>query len=229
MQQEKTSFYKKDWFIFLSLIFFFPLGVFLMWRYTSFKKSTKIIISFVFAILFVLAIILPDSDSDEESNNSTQKYETKESNKVETTASNTKEDTKINKENNSNNTNVSIVDNNEDQSIKLRNSVEDELHLAKVEELGQFDTNTNILISVDNNLTENMTKKTINHAIAQTLIGINKANTGVKSANIGVKINGARVVSNKWNEDAIKNSEKYKNEIYDNPAQYAESFNKTYK
>ena len=38
-----------------------------------------------------------------------------------------------------------------------------------------------------------MTKKTINQAIAQTLIGINKANTDVKSANIGIKINGTRV------------------------------------
>ena len=74
-----------------------------------------------------------------------------------------------------------------------------------------------------------MTKKTINRAIAQTLIGINNANTGVKSANIGVKIGSTRVVSSKWNEDAIKNIEKYKNEIYDNPAQYAESFNKIYK
>lgn len=229
MQLEKTPFYKKDWFIFLSLMFFFPLGVFLMWRYTSFKKSTKIIISLAFAIFFVLALTLPDSDSDEETNNSTQQHETKESNKVETPASNAKEDTKINKENNSINTNDSNVDNNEDQTIKLRNSVEDELHLGKVEELGQFDTNTNILISVDNNLTENMTKKTINQAIAQTLIGINKANSGVKSANIGVKINGTRVVSSKWNEDAIKNIEKYKNEVYDNPAKYAESFNKTYK
>ncbi|MDS3904003.1 hypothetical protein RJB87_01890 [Staphylococcus hominis] len=200
-----------------------------MWRYTPFKKSTKIVISLVFAIFFVLALTLPDSDSDEESNNSTQQHETKESNKVETPASNTKEDTKINNENNSINNNDSIVDNSEDQTIKLRNSVETELHLGKVEELGQFDTNTNILISVDNNLTENMTKKTINRAIAQTLIGINNANTGVKSANIGVKIGSTRVVSSKWNEDAIKNIEKYKNEIYDNPAQYADSFNKIYK
>lgn len=229
MQLEKTPFYKKYWFIFLSLMFFFPLGVFLMWRYTPFKKSTKIVISLVFAIFFVLALTLPDSDSDEESNNSTQQHETKESNKVETPASNTKEDPKINNENNSINNNDSIVDNSEDQTIKLRNSVETELHLGKVEELGQFDTNTNILISVDNNLTENMTKKTINRAIAQTLIGINNANTGVKSANIGVKIGSTRVVSSKWNEDAIKNIEKYKNEIYDNPAQYADSFNKIYK
>ncbi|WP_447551295.1 hypothetical protein [Staphylococcus haemolyticus] len=74
-----------------------------------------------------------------------------------------------------------------------------------------------------------MTKKTINQAIAQTLIGINKANTDVKSANIGIKINGTRVASSRWNEDAINNIEKYKNEIYDNPAKYAESFNNTYK
>ena len=149
MQLEKTPFYKKNWFIFLSLTFFFPLGV--------------------------------------------------------------------------------IIDNSENQTNQLRNSVENELHLGKVQELGQFGTNTNILISIDHNLTKNMTKKTINQAIAQTLIGINKANTDVKSANIGIKINGTRVASSRWNEDAINNIEKYKNEIYDNPAKYAESFNNTYK
>ena len=74
-----------------------------------------------------------------------------------------------------------IIDNSENQTNQLRNSVENELHLGKVEELGQFGTNTNILISIDHNLTKNMTKKTINQAIAQTLIGINKANTDVKS------------------------------------------------
>ncbi|MDU5816456.1 MAG: hypothetical protein E6Z52_06735, partial [Staphylococcus sp.] len=122
-----------------------------------------------------------------------------------------------------------IIDNSENQTNQLRNSVENELHLGKVQELGQFGTNTNILISIDHNLTKNMTKKTINQAIAQTLIGINKANTDVKSANIGIKINGTRVASSRWNEDAINNIEKYKNEIYDNPAKYAESFNNTYK
>lgn len=74
-----------------------------------------------------------------------------------------------------------------------------------------------------------MTKKTINQAIAQTLIGINKANTDVKSANIGIKINGTRVASSRWNEDAINNIEKYKNEIYDNRRNIFESFNNTYK
>lgn len=103
-----------------------------------------------------------------------------------------------------------IIDNSENQTNQLRNSVENELHLGKVEELGQFGTNTNILISIDHNLTKNMTKKTINQAIAQTLIGINKANTDVKSANIGIKINGTRVASSRWNEDAINNIEKYK-------------------
>ena len=103
-----------------------------------------------------------------------------------------------------------IIDNSENQTNQLRNSVENELHLGKVQELGQFGTNTNILISIDHNLTKNMTKKTINQAIAQTLIGINKANTDVKSANIGIKINGTRVASSRWNEDAINNIEKYK-------------------
>ncbi|BFL78710.1 hypothetical protein PXW92_03595 [Staphylococcus hominis] len=229
MQLEKTPFYKKNWFIFLSLTFFFPLGVFLIWRYTFFKKSTKVIISLIFTIFFVITLTLPNTDSNEESDTSNHQQETKDSNKIEIPASNTNEDPKINNEKNSIKTNDVIIDNSENQTNQLRNSVENELHLGKVEELGQFGANTNILISVDKNLTKNMTKKTINQAIAQTLIGINKANTDVKSANIGIKINGTRVASSRWNEDAINNIEKYKNEIYDNPAKYAESFNNTYK
>ena len=121
-----------------------------------------------------------------------------------------------------------IIDNSENQTNQLRNSVENELHLGKVEELGQFGTNTNILISIDHNLTKNMTKKTINQAIAQTLIGINKANTDVKSL-ILEKINGTRVASSRWNEDAINNIEKYKMKSMIIQTKYVESFNNTYK
>ena len=88
----------KNWFIFLSLTFFFPLGVFLIWRYTFFKKSTKVIISLIFTIFFVITLILPNIDSNEESDTSNHQQETKDSNKIEIPASNTNEDPKINNE-----------------------------------------------------------------------------------------------------------------------------------
>lgn len=41
----------------LLLIFFFPVGLYLMWAKTAWKKKTKIIVTIVFAILAVLFII----------------------------------------------------------------------------------------------------------------------------------------------------------------------------
>ena len=35
MQQETTSWYKQEWFIVLSLLFIFPLGLFLMWKFSK--------------------------------------------------------------------------------------------------------------------------------------------------------------------------------------------------
>ena len=49
----KVKFYQKSWFIVLALIFFWPLGVFLMWKYSKWNKIVKIIIS----ILCVLSLI----------------------------------------------------------------------------------------------------------------------------------------------------------------------------
>ena len=148
----------KNWFIFLSLTFFFPLGVFLIWRYTFFKKSTKVIISLIFTIFFVITLILPNIDSNEESDTSNHQQETKDSNKIEIPLQIQMKILKLTMKKFDKTKDV-IIDNSENQTNQLRNSVENELHLGKVEELGQFGTNTNILISIDHNLTKNMTKR----------------------------------------------------------------------
>ena len=93
----KTPFYKKLVYIFV-LNIFLSIRVFLIWRYTFFKKSTKVIISLIFTIFFVITLILPNIDSNEESDTSNHQQETKDSNKIEIPASNTNEDPKINNE-----------------------------------------------------------------------------------------------------------------------------------
>ena len=47
------KFYEKDWFIVLMLIVFFPVGLFLMWKYSKWHKTAKIIISVFFAVMFI--------------------------------------------------------------------------------------------------------------------------------------------------------------------------------
>ena len=60
------KFYEKDWFIVLMLIVFFPVGLFLMWKYSKWHKKTKKIISAIIAVMVVIAIF---SDGSEESKN----------------------------------------------------------------------------------------------------------------------------------------------------------------
>ena len=47
------KFYKKDWFIILMLFLCFPYGLFLMWKYSKWHKTAKIIISVFFAVMFI--------------------------------------------------------------------------------------------------------------------------------------------------------------------------------
>lgn len=56
--------YKNTLVIVFLLVFFFPVGLFLMWKFTDWKKSFKIIISIVIA-LFVLGVIFIDSEPSE--------------------------------------------------------------------------------------------------------------------------------------------------------------------
>lgn len=47
------KFYQSMWFIILALIIFFPIGLFLMWRYEKFNKMARIIITVLFLLIFL--------------------------------------------------------------------------------------------------------------------------------------------------------------------------------
>lgn len=56
--EEKPKFYTQDWFMWIMLIFFAPVGIFLMWKFNDkMKKNTKIILSVVFGIIFLIAMV----------------------------------------------------------------------------------------------------------------------------------------------------------------------------
>ena len=66
---EASKFYTETWFMWIMLIFFAPVGIFLMWKFhPEMKKEIKIILTIVFATLF-LAILL-GSNGDETTSNS---------------------------------------------------------------------------------------------------------------------------------------------------------------
>lgn len=72
----KSKFYEQTWFMWVMLIFFAPVGIFFMWKFhPEMKKNTKIILTVVFAILFIIIMASSGSETDDNSG-STTKYET---------------------------------------------------------------------------------------------------------------------------------------------------------
>ena len=66
--------YQKTWFIILLLIIFWPVGLFLMWKYADWKKAVKIVITVLVAVCMIFAFI-PSTNNDTSSDTS---YETSE-------------------------------------------------------------------------------------------------------------------------------------------------------
>ncbi|WP_268222150.1 hypothetical protein [Staphylococcus ureilyticus] len=64
--------YKTNWFVILMLIFIFPLGLFLMWYFKKWNKTTRWVVTAV-VILFVL--ISPFVDTKDNANNNEAKKE----------------------------------------------------------------------------------------------------------------------------------------------------------
>lgn len=65
----KKKWYKQNITVIISLLIFFPVGLFLMWRHTEWKKRNKIIITAIFALLL---IIPSGTDTDTSSQNDTE-------------------------------------------------------------------------------------------------------------------------------------------------------------
>ena len=56
----KEKFYQKTWFMWLMLIFFAPVGIFLLWKYNRYKKVPRIIITVLFSYVFIFGIFASD-------------------------------------------------------------------------------------------------------------------------------------------------------------------------
>ncbi len=71
------KFYQKSWFIWLSLIFFAPLGIILLWTQKKYKPVPRVILSVFFLVFFICVIAIGGSDEPAPSNvaNNTSSYE----------------------------------------------------------------------------------------------------------------------------------------------------------
>jgi outer membrane biosynthesis protein TonB len=59
------KFYQKLWFIILMLFVFAPLGIFLLWKYSAMNKPAKIVLSAIFGLAFIIAVVPNGADTTE--------------------------------------------------------------------------------------------------------------------------------------------------------------------
>ncbi len=60
----KQQWYEQQGIVVLFLIFFFPLGLFLMWRYAKWHIAVKIVISSLFALALIIGVFNPPPQKD---------------------------------------------------------------------------------------------------------------------------------------------------------------------
>ena len=70
--------YQKKWVIILFLIFFFPVGLFLLLKSGNFKKRTKAILAVIFSLIFLGSLAAPQQQEPQTIANVQQKEESKE-------------------------------------------------------------------------------------------------------------------------------------------------------
>ncbi|MBM0807625.1 Ltp family lipoprotein [Staphylococcus epidermidis] len=147
MQQETTSWYKQEWFIVLSLLFIFPLGLFLMWKFSKWPSIARTIITVAISVIVLASItyygnlqmIVPATSN---SNNETK--ETTENNVNDKDERNHKtavEETKTNYDSSKENTKEPGKENEsatrlENSALEKAKSYYDDFHMSK---LGIYD------------------------------------------------------------------------------------------
>lgn len=62
MKNENVKWYNKKWFTIATLIFFFPLGLYLMWKNKHFSKKTRVIISIAYVLMAVYSFLESGSE-----------------------------------------------------------------------------------------------------------------------------------------------------------------------
>lgn len=63
VEQNKEKFYTKKWFTLLSLLLFAPVGIFLLYKYNHFAKKSRIALSTIFGLIFIIAVFTEEEQT----------------------------------------------------------------------------------------------------------------------------------------------------------------------
>lgn len=74
IQDKNNKFYNKDWFMWLTLILFPPVGIYLLYKHKKYDKPARIALSIIFVFFFI--IFAPIREKESEQTNNANKTET---------------------------------------------------------------------------------------------------------------------------------------------------------
>ncbi|WP_332632042.1 hypothetical protein [Halalkalibacter flavus] len=63
IESTKQKFHQKTWFTWIALIFFAPVGIFLLWRNKHHNKVVRVIVTAVFALIFIATVTTDSEES----------------------------------------------------------------------------------------------------------------------------------------------------------------------
>lgn len=52
----EINFYNKEWFMWVTLILFAPIGIYLLWKHRRYSKNARVVLSIFFGIIFLIAL-----------------------------------------------------------------------------------------------------------------------------------------------------------------------------
>ena len=89
------KFYENAWFMWISLVFLPPLGIFLLWRFhPDFSKKKKIVLTVIFALWFIVCLCVPTNSYQNSYSNSKTESTQNETNAKSESNDNSEEDSK---------------------------------------------------------------------------------------------------------------------------------------
>ncbi|MGV3244277.1 Ltp family lipoprotein [Staphylococcus sp. 11261D007BR] len=74
---EKKKWYQSAWFTILTLVFFFPIGLYLMWKHMGWKKWVKITITVIIAIIAINSFANTNNEEVVQNSNNEQSIDQK--------------------------------------------------------------------------------------------------------------------------------------------------------
>ena len=231
--ETKPKFYEQNWFMWIMLIFFAPVGIFLMWKFhPEMKNNTKKVLTIVFAIFFIM-IMVSANNEDNENSDSTNQYSTNK--KVEVTVTDFSTMEKSNVENwcRENKVNCKITDEYSDtiekglfvsQSINANTTIYEGEKINIIYSLGKKPTNgeVNALRKAESySKTMHMSKQGIYNQLTSAIEGFSDEEAQYAIDNIKAD----------WNKNALEKAKSYqqtmsmsKNAIYNQLTSSIEGF-----